>query len=85
MLRFVRIQRHKSSVLLRELVASVGIERVTPHDLRRTCPTGITRLGFGRDAMDRIANHSTSTVPTSTTATAMPTRTSGSWRRSRGT
>ncbi len=62
MLRFVRIQRHKSSVLLRELVASVGIERVTPHDLRRTCPTGITRLGFGRDAMDRIANHRTSTV-----------------------
>jgi integrase len=29
----------------------------TPHDLRRTCLTKITKLGFGRDAMDRIANH----------------------------
>jgi integrase len=33
-----------------------------PHDLRRTALTTITRLGFGRDAMDRIANHRTSTV-----------------------
>ena len=61
-LRFVRIERHKSSALLRELVASLGIKRVTPHDLRRTCLTWITRLGFGRDAMDRVANHRTSTV-----------------------
>jgi hypothetical protein len=30
--------------------------------LRRTCLTWITRLGFGRDAMDRIANHKTSKV-----------------------
>ena len=30
--------------------------------LRRTCLTWITRLGFGRDAMDRVANHRTSTV-----------------------
>ena len=37
-------------------------ERATPHDLRRTCLTWITRLGFGRDAMDRAANHRTSTV-----------------------
>ncbi len=29
---------------------------------RRTCLTTITRLGFGRDAMDRIANHKTSKV-----------------------
>ena len=35
---------------------------MTPHDLRRTCLTWITRLGFGRDAMDRIANHRTSKV-----------------------
>ena len=33
------------------------MEKVTPHDLRRTCLTKITGLGFGRDAMDRIANH----------------------------
>ena len=31
-------------------------------DLRRTALTRITRLGFGRDAMDRVANHRTSTV-----------------------
>ena len=36
--------------------------RVTPHDLRRTALTTITRLSFGRDAMDRIANHKSSTV-----------------------
>jgi integrase len=49
-------------VQMRELVAKMGIERATPHDLRRTALTTITRLGFGRDAMDRIANHKTSTV-----------------------
>ena len=43
-------------------VADLKIERATPHDLRRTCLTTITRLGFGRDAMDRIANHKTSSV-----------------------
>ena len=30
--------------------------------LRRTFLTKITALGFGRDAMDRIANHKTSKV-----------------------
>ena len=48
--------------LLRQLVADLKIERATPHDLRRTCLTWITRLGFGRDAMDRVANHKTSKV-----------------------
>ena len=52
----------KSGALLKKLVAELGIERATPHDLRRTCLTRITRLGFGRDAMDRMANHRTSTV-----------------------
>ena len=52
----------RSSKLLREIVAELKIERATPHDLRRTCLTWITRLGFGRDAMDRVANHKTSTV-----------------------
>ena len=51
---------NKSSNLLRKLVAELKIERATPHDLRRTCLTWITRLGFGRDAMDRVANHKTS-------------------------
>jgi integrase len=51
-----------SSMAMKKIVAGLGIERATPHDLRRTCLTWITRLGFGRDAMDRIANHKTTTV-----------------------
>ena len=35
----------------------LGVERATPHDLRRTHGTTITALGFGRDAMNRIQNH----------------------------
>ena len=34
-----------SSVFMRKLVVELGIERATPHDLRRTCLTWITRLG----------------------------------------
>jgi hypothetical protein len=33
------------------------LEKVTPHDLRRTALSTFTGLGFSRDAMDRIANH----------------------------
>ena len=46
-----------SSLRLKKLTAELGIAHVTPHDCRRTCLTWITRLKFGRDAMDRIANH----------------------------
>jgi integrase len=35
----------------------LGVERATPHDLRRTHGSTITGLGFGRDAMNRIQNH----------------------------
>ena len=42
---------------MKKLAAEFGLEKVTPHDLRRTALTTITGLGFGRDAMDRIANH----------------------------
>ena len=52
-------RQHQSRDLLRKLVAEHKLERATPHDLRRTCLTWITRLGFGRDAIDRIANHKT--------------------------
>jgi integrase len=51
-----------SSLLLKKLVAEFFLEKVTPHDLRRTALSAITRLGLGRDAMDRIANHKTSSV-----------------------
>ncbi|BBB99013.1 tyrosine-type recombinase/integrase [Bradyrhizobium elkanii] len=47
----------ESGVFMRKLVQELNIERATPHDLRRTALTKITSLGFGRDAMDRIANH----------------------------
>jgi integrase len=45
------------SEAMREICASVGAERATPHDLRRTHGTTIAALGFGRDAMNRIQNH----------------------------
>src|SRR5262249_57077698 len=35
----------------------IGAERATPHDLRRTFSTAVTRLGFGKDAMNRVTNH----------------------------
>jgi integrase len=36
---------------------ALGVERATPHDLRRTHGSTVTRLGFGRDIMNRIQNH----------------------------
>ena len=75
----------KSSPLLKKLVTKLGIERATPHDLRRTCLTTITRLGFGRDAMDRIANHRTNTVTDVYDRHGYEARTGGSWRPSPAT
>ena len=43
---------------MRAINAELGItEKATPHDLRRTHGSTITRLGFGRDAMNRVQNH----------------------------
>jgi integrase len=43
---------------LRDICSTLGVEpKVTPHDLRRTHGTTITKLGFGREAMNRIQNH----------------------------
>jgi integrase len=42
---------------MRTICKMLKLERTTPHDLRRTHGTMITRLGFGRDAMNRIQNH----------------------------
>ena len=42
---------------MRAICVKLGVERVTPHDLRRTHGTTITALGFGRDAMNRVQNH----------------------------
>ena len=42
---------------MREICRRLGVERATPHDLRRTHGTTITALGFGREAMNRVQNH----------------------------
>jgi integrase len=42
---------------MRKICAELGVERATPHDLRRTNGTTITALGFGREAMNRVQNH----------------------------
>jgi len=42
---------------MRSICATLGVERATPHDCRRTHGSAITGLGFGRDAMNRIQNH----------------------------
>jgi integrase len=47
----------KMRTTMRGICEQLGVERATPHDLRRTNGTMITRLGFGRDAMNRIQNH----------------------------
>lgn len=42
---------------MRDICKKLGVERATPHDLRRTHGTTITALDFGREAMNRIQNH----------------------------
>jgi integrase len=43
---------------MRTICAKLRVnEKATPHDLRRTHGTTVTRLEFGRDAMNRIQNH----------------------------
>jgi integrase len=48
---------------MRKLCTDLGIEdRVRPHDLRRTFGSTVTRLKFGRPAMDRLLNHADRTI-----------------------
>ena len=42
---------------MRTACRALGVERATPHDLRRTFSTTVTGLGFGRDALNRVTNH----------------------------
>jgi integrase len=42
---------------MRIISKQLGVEKVTPHDLRRTFATSVTRFGHGEPAMDRILNH----------------------------
>jgi integrase len=48
---------HGLDAAMRAICANLRVERVTPHDLRRTHGTKITGLGFGRAAMNRVQNH----------------------------
>jgi integrase len=48
---------HGLDAAMRAICSKLGVERATPHDLRRTHGSTITALGFGRDAMNRIQNH----------------------------
>ena len=43
--------------VMRDLCSKLAAERATPHDLRRTFSTKVTRLRFGKDAMNRVTNH----------------------------
>jgi integrase len=47
---------------MREVSKKLGIDPVTPHDLRRTCASTIAALGFGRQAIDRILNHADKSI-----------------------
>ena len=52
------LKRGHLDAAMRDLCKKLGVaDKVTPHDLRRTFGTLVTRLGFGRPAMDRILNH----------------------------
>jgi integrase len=42
---------------MRSICEKLKVERLTPHDLRRSNGTTITSLGFGRDSMNRVQNH----------------------------
>jgi integrase len=42
---------------MRDICKALKVEKLTPHDLRRSHGSTITGLGFGRDAMNRIQNH----------------------------
>lgn len=49
-------------IAMRSICGRLGIERATPHDLRRTFGSLVTGLGHGRQAMDRILNHADNSI-----------------------
>jgi integrase len=49
-------------VIMRTISKEIGVDPVRPHDLRRTFCSKVNALGFGRPAMDRIANHRNKSV-----------------------
>jgi integrase len=47
----------KVDKLMRRICKETGIERATPHDLRRTHQTLLARCGHSGDLIDKIGNH----------------------------
>jgi integrase len=47
----------KLAAAMQRVCAKLGVERATPHDLRRTFSTKVTGLGFGRGGLNRVTNH----------------------------
>jgi integrase len=47
---------------LKKLARRRGIEKLTPHDFRRTFATIVARLGHGRQAVTRLLNHADHSV-----------------------
>jgi integrase len=50
-------RRKRLDAAMKDICAELEAPRATPHDLRRTFSSAVTRLGFGRDAMNRVTNH----------------------------
>ena len=40
-----------------DIVRQLKMDHWTPHDLRRTCATGMARIGFSNEVIDRALNH----------------------------
>ena len=47
---------------LRQITQAAELDRITPHDLRRTTATLITEIGFNRLVVDKILNHKDQSV-----------------------
>jgi integrase len=55
-------RRPAMASLMQRLCKELNVERATPHDLRRTFASTVTKLGYGRQAMDRLLNHADRSV-----------------------
>ena len=78
------VSAKRSAKRMTKIVTLAKIERCTPHDLRRTCLTMVTRLGLAATRWTGSRTTGPAGSPTCTTGTATRTRTSGSCRPWRG-
>lgn len=54
---FPPVSRQRLANAMTKIRKSLDIPRVTPHDLRRTFASTVTRIGFPEELMDRVINH----------------------------